>query len=536
PVRTGRRRHLGAGAGAVLLCVLAFLQRWGSTTFDTKLDLAENPAGFMARALHLWNPQATSGELQQQAYGYLFPMGPFFAAGHWLGVPPWITQRAWCALLLCAAYFGVLLLARALRIGNEPGRVLGALAYALAPRVLTEIGPLSSEMLPVVALPWVLLPLVTARRTVSPRRAAALSALAVLCMGGINAAAVVMALVLPGLWLVTRHWDRHLAKLMTWWVVCVALACLWWIVPLLLFGQYSLPFLDYIESSTTTTAVTSMFQAVRGTNQWGGYIVQGEPWWPAGWALVDHPALMAATALVAAVGLAGLAMRGLPERRFLVLGALVGLTLLTMGYVGTLDSPLAPYVRPLLDGTLAPLRNVHKFEPVLRLPVVLGLTYAASRSFRREWMRLPTAPVVAALLIVATAPAWLLLLRPGPGWAAVPGYWDQATTWLAKDPQARTLVVPGSGFAQHTWGRTVDEPIQPLAGAPWATRHQIPLGSEGNIRVMDAVEAVLAQGRGSPALADFLARSGYSYLLVRHDLDRAASGAPPIAVVRQAVA
>ena len=533
----GRRHRWPAIGGAVLLIVLAFVQRPGRTTFDTKLDLAENPAGFLARAMHLWNPQATSGELQQQAYGYLFPMGPFFAAGDRLGVPPWITQRIWCALLLCAAYFGVLLLARALRIGGEPGRVLGALAYALAPRMLTEIGPLSSEMLPVVALPWVLLPLVAARRIGSPRRAAALSALAVLCMGGINAAAVVMALVLPGLWLLTRRWDRRLAALTAWWCLWVIAACLWWIVPLLLFGQYSLPFLDYIESSGTTTAVTSMFQAARGTNQWLGYVVQGDPWWPAGWVLVDHPALMAATALVAAAGLTGLALRGLPERRFLVLGALAGLTLLTMGYVGTLDSPVAPQVRDLLDGPLAPLRNVHKFEPVLRLPIVLGLAHAASRTLRLRRIRMPAAPAVALLLIAAAAPAWLLLLRPGPGWPAVPGYWGQATAWLAaEDRNARTLVVPGSGFAQHTWGRTIDEPIQPLAGAPWATRHQIPLGSEGNTRVMDAVEAVLAQGRGSPALAGFLARSGYRYLLVRHDLDRVASGAPPIAVVRRAVA
>jgi arabinofuranan 3-O-arabinosyltransferase len=528
-------RYLTA-AGALLLVVLAFLQRPGRTTFDTKLDLAENPIGFMARALHLWNPQATSGELQQQAYGYLFPMGPFFAAGDLLGVPPWITQRAWCAVLFLAAYAGVLLLARALRIGTGPSRVVAALAYALAPRMLTEIGPLSSEMLPAAALPWVLLPLVTARRTGSPRRAAALSALAVVCMGGINAAAVVMVLVLPGLYLITRRLDRHLVRLIGWWCACVAAATLWWIIPLLLFGQYSLPFLDYIESSATTTRITSLFQAVRGTNQWGGYVVQGEPWWPAGWVLVDHPALMAATALVAAAGLAGLALRGLPERRFLVLGALTGLTLLTMGYVGTLDSPFAPYVRELLDGPLAPLRNVHKFEPVLRLPIVLGLAHAATRAFRFRRLRVPAAPVLAALLLAAAAPAWLLLLRPGPGWPEIPAHWTRATAWLAaQDAQARTLVVPGSGFAQHTWGRTVDEPIQPLAGAPWATRHQIPLGSEGNIRAMDTVEAVLAQGRGSPALAGFLARSGYRYLLVRHDLDRAASGAPPIAVVRRAV-
>ncbi|WP_045739728.1 alpha-(1-_3)-arabinofuranosyltransferase domain-containing protein [Actinoplanes rectilineatus] len=519
-------RRLLVHGGALLLVVIAFLQRPGRVTFDTKLDLAENPIGFMARALHLWNPSATSGELQQQAYGYLFPMGPFFAAGDLLGVPPWITQRLWCAVLLCAAYYGTVLLARAMRIGTGGSRVAGGLAYATAPRMLTEIGPLSSEMLPVVMLPWVLLPLVTVK---SPRRAAALSALAVLLMGGINAAAVVMALVLPGIYLLTRRWDRRLAALMGWWFVCVTAATLWWIVPLLLFGRYSLPFLDYIESSATTTAVTSLFQALRGTNQWVGYIVQGEPWWSAGWILVDNPALMAVTAVVAILGLAGLALRDLPEQRFLVLGALTGLTLLTVGYVGTLDSPAAPLIRELLDGPLAPLRNVHKWEPVLRLPVALGLAYLAGR-------RLLARPAVAALVLAAAAPAWMMVLRPGPGWAEIPSHWTEATAWLADHgARDRTLVVPGSGFAQSTWGRTVDEPMQALATTPWATRNQIPLGSEGNIRVLDAVEAVLAEGRGSAALSGFLARAGYRYLLVRHDLDRSATGAPPIAVVRAAV-
>ncbi|WP_430787680.1 alpha-(1-_3)-arabinofuranosyltransferase domain-containing protein [Actinoplanes sp. G11-F43] len=531
-------RHLPAILGALVLVVIAFVQRPGRTTFDTKLDLAEDPIGFMSRALHLWNPWATSGELQQQAYGYLFPMGPFFAAGDLAGIPPWITQRVWCAVLLCAAYFGTLLLARALRIGTDGGRIVGALAYALAPRMLTEIGPLSSEMLPVVFLPWAMLPLVRYRQIGSARRAAALSALAVLFMGGINAAAVVMALVLPGLWLITRRWDRHLAKLIAWWVLCVVGVTLWWIIPLLLFGEYSLPFLDFIESSGTTTAVTSLFQATRGTNQWVGYVVQGDPWWPAGYTLVDNPVLMAATALVAAIGLIGLAARGMPERRFLIIGALTGLTLLTMGYVGTLGSPLAPVVRDLLDGVLAPLRNVHKFEPVLRLPVALGLAYAASRTipWRRWGLRVPAAPLVAFLLVVAALPAGMTLLRPGPGWTGLPSYWRDAASWLTdRDAQARTLVVPGSGFAQNTWGRTVDEPMQPLAGAPWSTRNQIPLGSEGNTRVMDTVEAVLAHGRGSPALAEFLARNGYKYLLLRNDLDRFAADAPPIATVRRAV-
>ncbi|MBM0225568.1 DUF3367 domain-containing protein [Micromonospora sp. ATA51] len=531
----------------LLLTAVSFAQRPGQVTFDTKLDLAANPVHFLARALHLWNPEATSGELQNQAYGYLFPMGPFFAVGQLLGVPPWITQRLWCALLFCAAFYGLLLLARTMRIGTEPTRYAAALGYALAPRMLTEIGALSSEVLSAALLPWVLLPLVRVHRIGSPRRAAALSALAVLGMGGINAAVVLLALVLPGVWLLTRRWDAAHLRLVGWWCLCVVGVCLWWIVPLLLLGEYSLPFLNYIESSTTTTAVASLFQAVRGTNQWVAYIVQGDPWWPAGWLLIDHPVLMALTAVVALVGLAGLAGNLLPERRFLVLGFLAGLTLLTMGYVGSLDSPLSEQVRDLLDGPLAPFRNVHKLEPVLRLPLMLGFAHgvdawatrlhtAARR--RRPGLRLrPLVFVPVFLLVVgAAAPAWTGLLRPGPGWSDLPPHWRAAATWLAdRDALARTLVVPGSGFGQYDWGRTVDEPLQSLAGAPWAVRHQIPLGSAGNTRMMDTVETVLSGGRGSAGLADFLARSGFRHLLLRNDIDRTQVDAPPVAVLRRAL-
>jgi arabinofuranan 3-O-arabinosyltransferase len=525
------------------LTVLSFLQRPGRTTFDTKLDLAVDPIAFLGRALHLWNPEATGGELQNQAYGYLFPMGPFFAAGQLLGLPPWLTERIWCSLLLCLAFGGMLALTRALRIGNEPARFAGALAYTLAPRMLTEIGSLSAEMLPAVFLPWVLLPLVKANRIGSPRRAAGLSALAVFAMGGINGAMVLMAMVLPFLWLVTRRFTREHVKLCAWWCVSVLAVCLWWILPLLLLGEYSLPFLDYIESATNTTAPMSLYQVLRGTNQWVAYVVAGTPWWPSGFMLIDSPALMLVTGLVAAVGLYGLVRPRLPERRFLVLSVLTGLTLLTVGYVGTLDGPLANLVRDLLDGPLAPLRNVHKFEPVLRLPLTLAFTHAITgrllgmaRGTSRLRATRARLAIAGLLVAIMATPAWLLTLRPGPGWAEVPDHWREAMTWLGdRDANARTLLLPGSGFGDYTWGRTVDEPAQALAHSPWAVRSQIPLGSEGNTRLMDAVEDALADARGSPALAGFLSRAGYRYILLRNDLDQKSTNAPPPAAIRAGI-
>lgn len=519
------------------LTLVSFLQRPGKTTFDTKLDLTVDPIAFLGRALHLWNPEATGGELQNQAYGYLFPMGPYFALNQLLGIPPWIAQRLWCALLLCLAFYGVLAIARTLKIGSTPAQYTGAVAYALAPRMLTEIGPLSAEMLAPAMLPWVLLPLVKADRIGSARRAAGLSGLAVVCIGGINGAVVILVLVLPALWLLTREWTKQHVQLVLWWIGSVTAAVVWWFLPLMLLGQYSLPFVDYVESATNTTSPMSLFQAMRGTNQWVAYVVQGEPWWPSGFMLVDHPILMLATGMVAAVGLLGLVRRGLPERRFITISVITTVTFLTIGYVGSLDSPLSETVRALLDGPLAPLRNVHKFEPGLRLPLMLAFMHAVSRLGEARALGRARLASGMALVLVMAAPAWLFTLRPGPGWDNVPDYWRAAMTWLGeKDPQSRTLLVPGTGFGEYTWGKTVDEPAQALARSPWALRSQIPLGSEGNTRIMDAVEDVLADGRGSPGLADFLARSGHRFLLLRNDIDRSTTGAPPVTMIRDALA
>src|SRR5262249_40536055 len=81
-------------ACCVVLVGLAFASHPGQILADTKIDLAINPAGFLQRALHLWDP-AQFGQLQNQAVGYFFPIGPFFLLGKLAALPGWITQRLW---------------------------------------------------------------------------------------------------------------------------------------------------------------------------------------------------------------------------------------------------------------------------------------------------------------------------------------------------------------------------------------------------------------------------------------------------------
>jgi arabinofuranan 3-O-arabinosyltransferase len=322
----------------------------------------------------------------------------------------------------------------------------------------------------------------------------------------------------------------------------VVAATAWWLVPLLLLGRYSPPFLDWIESAAVTTAPGSVSEALRGTTQWLAGIVGGSgPRWPAAFAVLTSRSGVALGLAVALLGLGGLAHRRMPGRRFLLLGLLVGLALVTAGHVGTWTAPWAPAVQDLLDGPLAPLRNVHKFEPVVRLPLVLGLAHALAvvRRWRvtgAEWSRHIAVVVVASWLAASVAPAVYQGVGQPGAYTAVPGYWPQVATWLQEHPDGgRTLVLPGAAFATSVWGDPRDEPLQPYARTPWLVRDAVPLGSGGLSRVLTAVEERVASGQGGAELGTALASLGVTRVVLRNDLDWRATGAPNPLTVRQAV-
>jgi len=223
-------RRLTLLAGCLLLSALAFSLDPTRIVGDTKLDLTINPLGFLYRALYLWDP-AYFGQLQNQAYGYLFPNGPFHAVLISAGMPEWVVQRLWMAALLCAAFTGTVAVARALRIGSLPTQVLAGVAFALSPRVLTLLSYNSAELQPTLLLPWVLLPLIHGTRPgADPRRAALLSAAAFLLCGGTNAASELAVLTVPLLYLATRARQRRTWTLLGWWLAAIGLASFWWLV------------------------------------------------------------------------------------------------------------------------------------------------------------------------------------------------------------------------------------------------------------------------------------------------------------------
>ena len=543
------RRWLWLVAAASL--VLTSAQSPGQIAPDTKLDLTANPLRFLARAANLWSSDLPFGQTQNQAYGYLFPHGAFFLAGDVLGLPGWVTQRLWWALLLAIGFWGLLRVAEALGIGNTSSRVVAAVAFALSPRVLTTLGAISSETLPMMLAPWVLLPVILALRGQgSIRVMAARSGLAIALMGAVNAVATLTGCLAAVIWWAAHRPNKLWWRFTGWWALCAALAVSWWVIALFMLGRVSPPFLDFIESSGVTTQWLSLTEVLRGTYSWTPFVAPNAT---AGASLVTSSVAVLATTLVAAAGLAGLALRSMPARRLLIATLLVGLVLLTVGYSGGLGSPIAHQVQLFLDASGTPLRNVHKLEPLLRLPLALGFAHLLSRiplpgsAPRRAWVtalahperdkRVAVGVVALVALCTATSLAWTGRLTPPGAFTAIPQYWSDVADWLDEhnDTAGRVLVAPGAPFATQAWGNSHDEPLQVLGHSPWGVRDSIPLTPPETIRALDSVQRLFAAGRPSAGLADTLARQGISYVVVRNDLDPESSRSARPLLVHRAV-
>ncbi|MBN4927682.1 DUF3367 domain-containing protein [Hoyosella rhizosphaerae] len=535
----------------------SFAQAPGLIVADTKLDLTVDPRGFLERASHLWSSLAPFGQTQNQAYGYFFPQGPLFVLTELVNIPAWMAQRLWWALLLAAGYWGVIRVAEALGIGSRTSRIVAALAFALSPRALTTLGAISSETTPMMLAPWALLPVILALNGNSRRplwQLAAGSAFAIACMGAINAVATLFGAAVAGLWWLAHRPNRRWWIFSAWWIPFSLAATAWWVVPLLMLGAVSPPFLDYIESAGTTTRWMSLVEVLRGTDSWTPFV---SPDRIAGAILVTQPVAVLATGIVAAAGLTGLAMKSMPARGRLVFILMVGLVGIGAGYAGGWGSPISEPVRAFLDAEGAPLRNIHKIEPLIRLPIVLGIAHLLAHvalpgsAPRREWLRSFARPernpfvavstVVLVSLLVATSLAWTGKLAPRGAYAGIPDYWSQTADFLAEQGGeaeglgSRALVIPAAPFGSQVWGLTRDEPLQPLARTPWGSRDVVPLIPPGGIRALDSVQRLIAAGNTSAGLAPALAAQGVRFIVLRNDLDPVTSQSVAPAIARQTV-
>ena len=222
-------------------------------------------------------------------------MGPVFVAGDMLGVPPWLAQRMWSAVVLLRRLRGGAARSRRAGRGSAPGAGLVAGAGLRArPAMLSDSsGGLSGEALPAAVLPWVLLPLVHAvAGRYSAARAAGLSGLAVLCVGGVNAdgdawrccpcrrssSCAGAAGFAAGGW--PRGGRRRVGAASAWWVRArcwssVAGACRSW---------------TSSRPRGPPLAHSGWSNVARGLDHWLFFaVVDGRPWWTGAASCADEP-------------------------------------------------------------------------------------------------------------------------------------------------------------------------------------------------------------------------------------------------------
>ncbi|MFH8571340.1 alpha-(1-_3)-arabinofuranosyltransferase family protein [Streptomyces sp. NPDC017993] len=540
PGEPRRRRWLFAFWAAALAGFL--VPSPGQMTFETKLGVTTAPWKFLGDLGQLWHDRAGFGGIADQYIGYAFPTLPYYGLADLVQLPVWLAERLWMSLIVTAAFWGALRLMERLRVGAPPARLPAAACYALWPTFTIVIGSTSAAALPGALLPWVLLPLTDPR--LSARTAATRSALLIPFMGGVNAASTLASLLPVGLYLLSRTGPRR-PKLLAWWVPGVLLATAWWVVPLLLLGVHGENFMPFIEQADTTTGTMSATELLRGAGNWVGYLNFGEPWLPAGWTMTANTFAVLGSALAAALGLAGLARRDLPERRWLLLTVLTVALIALAGYGGALGGPVHGVWQDWLNGWLRPFRNIYKFTPGLALALTLGLahllaTTGARRGARRRApaRRLPPRllPLLTAVLVLpALALPFLTgsILQPG-AFTRLPAYWEQTAGWLkSHSPGNRALVVPATAHGIYTWGSPIDEPLDVLATSPWAQRDFVPFGTPGARRTLDAVEQALLTGAQVPGLRDYLHRAGLHDVVVRNDLDPDQIGYVPPQTVKR---
>src|SRR5664279_2749464 len=138
---------------------LAFWQAPGTATADTKIDLHVDPGSFLSFVAAAWSNTADLGEVHSAQYsGYLWPMGPFFAALHAIGIGPWVVERLWLGVLFALAAWGMVRLMD-LIVGRPRGiaHLAAAAFFVLNPYVVVFTARTSITLIGYAALPWLLI-------------------------------------------------------------------------------------------------------------------------------------------------------------------------------------------------------------------------------------------------------------------------------------------------------------------------------------------------------------------------------------------
>jgi arabinofuranan 3-O-arabinosyltransferase len=548
---TARRdARVPAVLGAVAF-LLAFVQRPGWATADTKINLHVDPGRFLADVASMWTSTGQLGDVQagQQA-GYLFPMGPFFAAGHALGLSDWVVQRLWLGTVLAIAAIGAARLV-SLLLGRRsvPAQLAAGAAILLNPFVVTYANRTTVTFLAYAALPWLMVAVHRGlRESRGWRWPAAIALLVTASGGGINGAVTAWMLLGPVL-LALHDWvtglvDRRQVGAFAGRVVLLsALASLWWVIPAYIQSSYGISFLHFTEQPGTVWGTTSATESLRLMSFWLSYVGIGFagkaiPYFDDSHTLLFSVPVVIATLLAPAAALGSFVWaRGRRYGPFLLGLALVAVLVMQAGF---------PEGTPLRHGltftynhvtAVQFLRASYKAAPLLAIALAGLAGMGADELWRRLGMRAGAvwwrAGAAVTGLVVLAVGAWPLTTGRAQdaqvSYKAIPAAWRDAASQLDSELPAnsRAMVLPGDLFSFYTWGGTVDPILPALSNRPVAERAEVPYSDLRATNLLWTIDGLVHQQRLLPGqLAPLLSLIGVRSVITATDDDLARSDAP----------
>ena len=538
----------------MLSFAIAFLQRPGEATADTKIDLHVEPIRFLGEVASVWSSSGGLGQVQAGQYsGYLWPMGPFFALGDLLGLPDWVVHRLWLGALLAIAAWGVVKLLEALLDRPQPvALAVAGACFVVNPYVTTFTQATSVTLLGYAALPWLLLAVHRGLRRPRGWWWPALFALVFTSTGGgVNAAVTGWLLLGPVLFLL-YEWlggavDRGAAWSVAWRTALVSVAAsLWWLLPVAVHAAYGINFLDFTESAGAIWATTSIPESLRLMGYWLSYLGGGFgelplPYFDASADLLFSPPVVVASLLVPGLALTGLVWsRRWRYTPFFLLLLLSGLLVMTVGFPE--GTPMRRAVTAAYNHVepVQFLRTTYKAGPLVALALACLAGVAASELWRRLPARAPRiAAGVAGVALLAVA-SWPLAtgraLDPKFSFDEVPPAWERAADRVDADlgPNARALILPGQLYAFYDWGATVDPILPALSERPVVSKTAVPYSDLRAVDALWTVDSGIHQERFVPGqLEPLLEWLGAGMVVTGTDDDLERSGAaPPVEAAR----
>ena len=550
-----------AAALALLSLVLALGQRRGVAYTDTRIELTVDPLRFLRDAGAVWSPSTDLGHVQSgQFVGYLFPQGPFFSLIDLLGLPAWLVERLWLALLLFVSAWGAVRVVGELvrpRLGAP--HVVAAIAFMASPYAVVQGNRATASLLAYAALPWLLVAVHRALREPTRWRWPAVMALAIAAAsGGTNAATVFWVAAAPvalALYEVVVLRRPGRAALAVGWrsVLLATAASLWWVVPVLLAGSNAPDLLAFTEQPRAIWQTSSMAESLRLMGFWLSYFSGGfdviEPASAAVRPYLTSTPVILATFVVPLLALAGVLLgRRRPYAAFLGLVTVAALFVMAAGYPA--DKPATGALADLYYSFPAVqfLRTTYKAGAVAALGLAVLAGIAVDELLRRRVALLARRPSrllrVAPLALVPVLLLWGAplftgqLIERSALYGEVPAAWPRALADAERTgtPDGRTMVLPGQLFSAFRWGRTFTPLAPALTDRPTMQRNVVRYADPRSAQLQDAVDDLVQQRRLVPGqLPPLLDLMSVDQVLVGADGFPGQSGEAPPAAIAQAL-